>query len=1301
MFREIVNSSITFANPGIVIGGHINPAVNGLTVYGDISATGNIYGGGGGGGGGGGSSLPPIASIGDVIKATENSSVSAWSSGRVSVEELTAQEVPKDGAIVTFSELSGRFSALLPEFTPAQETSYIKKLGKCSQCRVFNSIDLLGYAAITTDNRVISWGWLPGSRMSTNFYGDIFYNAPLPTPTTIPASENVRIPFWDGYNGYLSGADYRPYGGDFFDKIANQNKSLPINQQKKYIIDDLYWSRHAAMCLVSAADEIGGDVWVAGANTAGPTVGAANPNALVKTKFGSYLIANEIGAAADTNSGGIYLLNPERDICAIQKYTAVKTRDIIEDKTNSTELSTDSFYWVTDDTNVKKINHFGESLSSFGGFGTPTGLAMVQNTIGLNGQPNRNLLYVCDVNKIKVYDITTGFSVLSSIGSVTSWTSNPTDGATDASIIQFKNLRKIDSHPNNPDILYVSDEHVIRRLWRKGNGHWKVNTITNTVVGDLLGTCAIGSPTTKLKKPNGIKVNSNGDIFVGEQGNKKLIKISVTTNDENNFSGNATLHVSDSVQTPATFNTLGGFAKDGINNIYVCDTANHIIRKIEYDSTKKTYGKVTSIGVLNGAAATPGTFTDAKFKSPTGICYSSYDNALYVTNKDAHVISKIDLTSSTISIVAGTVGSADNVNGSGTTSKFSSPVDIAYGEYGASKLLFVADFGKHCIRMIDITSPGIYNVTTPIGVPGNIATTAEEGNANSVKLKSPYGLYYFNNELYFTHFNCVQKYILSTGRVQKVAGSHNLGTTNATGALSLFNSPRGITVSGSDMFVSDYGNYTIRRIKNFSSAPSSNIVDTPAGNTKAYRDGIATNSRFTSLNFLFKNDDDILISDSNLLRSLYNVAGTFYVKTINGKETAGSANTTTQALDIEYTGLYIDKKDNVSFADYKADSIGEESGGKVELIRRMVAGSLGIGEAFSNVRANVKGTNGFIKVNATDHFGNSYKFKKIQFKGETENTILFAALDTEDSLWLWGYSVDGAFGTGQHNTVGPTKIYQFEKNVKDFQITASMTGVSLISVVTKDKKLYSAGDNTNYQLGNGSITAASKIFKQCKKNASTFVGDAEKIIVSDNIGNTNNLYISDTKEVWACGLHTGGILGNGSTPPAGHTANKLPYFQIITGIDKVVYLMGATNNSLNHIVFALKENGELWSWGYNTILGQALVNDTVTPKLFYPTQTYNFDTRGPVTNAKYIFCNDNPGVNQSMIGYLTDDGDFYIGGFSTGAGVPDMPKNIPYFAKFNMRNVNNDVILLGKDAVVRRSNGTVYKIDDYGAKKVF
>ena len=43
MFREIVTTNITLANPGIVIGGNIAAAVPGLTVKGDISATGTIY----------------------------------------------------------------------------------------------------------------------------------------------------------------------------------------------------------------------------------------------------------------------------------------------------------------------------------------------------------------------------------------------------------------------------------------------------------------------------------------------------------------------------------------------------------------------------------------------------------------------------------------------------------------------------------------------------------------------------------------------------------------------------------------------------------------------------------------------------------------------------------------------------------------------------------------------------------------------------------------------------------------------------------------------------------------------------------------------------------------------------------------------------------------------------------------------------------------------------------------------------------------------------------------------------------
>ena len=61
-----------------------------------------------------------------------------------------------------------------------------------------------------------------------------------------------------------------------------------------------------------------------------------------------------------------------------------------------------------------------------------------------------------------------------------------------------------------------------------------------------------------------------------------------------------------------------------------------------------------------------------------------------------------------------------------------------------------------------------------------------------------------------------------------------------------------------------------------------------------------------------------------------------------------------------------------------------------------------------------------------------------------------------------------------------------------------------------------------------------------------------------------------------------------------------------------------------------------------------------------------------------------------------------VGGYSTGTNVPDLnPPNIPYFRKFNMRNIAPDVNLVGKDAVIHRLNGTVYKIDDFGASKLF
>jgi alpha-tubulin suppressor-like RCC1 family protein len=479
-------------------------------------------------------------------------------------------------------------------------------------------------------------------------------------------------------------------------------------------------------------------------------------------------------------------------------------------------------------------------------------------------------------------------------------------------------------------------------------------------------------------------------------------------------------------------------------------------------------------------------------------------------------------------------------------------------------------------------------------------------------------------------------------------------------------------------------------------------VSVYAGSVNGYKDGPATTSKFGLLNGIFNNGEDLLISEDHKIRAVYSVGGTQYVKTINGTTAAGAADTTLQTKTITFAGLDIDSNGSLSYTDQNADSVGTVENGKVNELRRMTAGTLGIGDGSG------KSTYGFIKVKAYNEKNEVPKFKRIQFSGTVATALLFAALDTEDSLWVWGNSPDGAFGTGQMNTIGPTKLYAFEKNILDFQITCSTTGVSLISIITKDNKLYSAGDNTYGQLGrnvaasNADNNSASsfKVFKQCRTD-SGLVTDAKKLIVSNETGFKNNLYISVSNEVWACGDHANGVLGRGVVTAGTTTFNK------VNNLSDVAYLMGVANGNTssfaNQIVFALKNNGELYAWGYNGAAnGQCLTNNEAENIVYEPQPCYNYEIKDVVKNAKYIFSNDNLATNNSSVAYLDNLGDLYIGGYSTSTNVPDLtPARIPYFRKFNMRKIAPDVNLVGADAVIHRQNGTVYKIDNFGARKLF
>jgi len=166
-------------------------------------------------------------------------------------------------------------------------------------------------------------------------------------------------------------------------------------------------------------------------------------------------------------------------------------------------------------------------------------------------------------------------------GTATAATGSPDPNhATNAKMATFNGPQGVAVDKDNN--VYVADtgSHLMRKITAAGT---VVTTIGGTV--HTLGKADTGKDdegnavATTFSSPEGVAVDSSGNVYVVDTGNSTIRKITsagvVTT-----FAGTGTAGLADGPKATATFNSPEGVAVVG-NNIYVADTANHIIRKIE------------------------------------------------------------------------------------------------------------------------------------------------------------------------------------------------------------------------------------------------------------------------------------------------------------------------------------------------------------------------------------------------------------------------------------------------------------------------------------------------------------------------------------------------------------------------------------------------------------------------------------------------------------------------------------------------------------------------------------------------
>jgi sugar lactone lactonase YvrE len=279
--------------------------------------------------------------------------------------------------------------------------------------------------------------------------------------------------------------------------------------------------------------------------------------------------------------------------------------------------------------------------------------------------------------------------------------------STDGDLLTAEFYQPADVKVDALNNIYVVDRgsHKIRKIDTSGN----VTTLAGSGVygyADGIGVSAA------FKAPNAITVGSNGIVYVADTNNQKIRKIDSLGNVSTlagsfgipygvAVDGSDNLYITSYDKkirrvTPAGVVSIYAdlvsyvptkLAVDGIGNVYVTSQGSNLVLKVDSLGTVTVFAGSGASGDSDGAAST------ASFDSPNGIVVDSEGN-VYVGDSGNNKIRKIDA-SGYVTTLAGT-GSSGNLNGSGSSSTFSSPWGISL----LGKHVFVADHSNNLIRKI-------------------------------------------------------------------------------------------------------------------------------------------------------------------------------------------------------------------------------------------------------------------------------------------------------------------------------------------------------------------------------------------------------------------------------------------------------------------------------------------------------------------------------------------------------------------------------------------------------------------------